>query len=254
MTRHTVAKLPARDEAEVGLRRDLAACYRLVAALGWDDLLFTHISVRIPGPNHHFLLNPFGLTFDEITASSLVKVDLEGNILEPTEYRVNTAGFTIHSAVHMTREDAQCVMHLHTIAGTGVSCQEQGLLPIHQEAMLIHDQLAYHDYEGVAFNHDERPRLAADLADKNYMILRNHGTLTVGRTVPEAFSRMYHLERACAMQVAALAGGAKIINPPPSVHAVTKEQGKADQHNVANNYIWPAMLRRLERAGSNHHQ
>ena len=253
MTGPSVTKLPKRDEVEIRLRRDLAACYRLVAMLGWDDLLFTHISVRIPGPEHHFLLNPFGLTFDEVTASSLVKVDLNGNILEPTNYRVNTAGFTIHSAVHMTREDAQCVMHLHTIAGTGVSCQEQGLLPIHQEAMLIHSQIAYHDYEGVAFNHDERPRLAADLADKNYMILRSHGTLTVGRTVPEAFSRMYHLERACAMQVAALAGGAKVIHPPQPVQDVATEQGRADQRNVADNYVWPAMLRRLERAGSNYH-
>ncbi len=252
MTAQPVSRLAVRDEAEIRLRRDLAACYRLVAMLGWDDLLFTHISVRIPGPEHHFLLNPFGLTFDEITASSLVKVDLEGRILEPTEYRVNTAGFTIHSAVHMTREDAQCVIHLHTIAGTGVSCQKQGLLPIHQEAMLINSQIAYHDYEGVAFNHDERPRLAADLADKNYMILRSHGTLTVGRSVAEAFSRMYHLERACAMQVAALAGGAEVIVPKPDVQDVATEQGKADQRNVADNYIWPAMMRRLARAGSNH--
>ncbi|MEI9993023.1 MAG: class II aldolase/adducin family protein [Rhizomicrobium sp.] len=252
MTTQQISRLPLRDEAELELRRDLAACYRLVAMLGWDDLLFTHISVRIPGPEHHFLLNPFGLTFDEITASSLVKVDLDGNILEPTEYRINSAGFTIHSAVHASREDAQCVIHLHTIAGTGVSCQKHGLLPIHQEAMLINSQIAYHDYEGVAFNHDERPRLVADLADKHYMILRSHGTLTVGRSVAEAFSRMYHLERACAMQVAALAGGAEVITPPAAVQGVATEQGRSDGRNVADNYIWPAMLRRLARAGADY--
>ncbi|MBL8530664.1 MAG: class II aldolase/adducin family protein [Hyphomonadaceae bacterium] len=241
-----------RGAVEQRLRRDLAAAYRLFAVFGWDDLLFTHLSVRIPGPEHHFLLNPFGLTFEEVTASSLVKVDLEGRIVEPTDYLINPAGFTIHSAVHAAREDAQCVMHIHTIAGTGVSCQEHGLLPIHQEAMLIQEQIGYHNYEGVAFNHDERPRLVRDLAANNYLILRNHGTMTLGRTVPEAFSRMYHLERACQMQIAALAGGARVITPSEDIQAVTKEQGRADQARVANDYIWPAMLRRLERHGADY--
>lgn len=236
--------------AEARLREDLAAAYRLVALQGWDDLLFTHLSVRIPGPDHHFLLNPFGLMFEEVTASSLVKVDLDGKVIEPAEARINPAGFTIHSAVHAARADAQCVMHLHTVAGVGVSCQEQGLLPMHQEAMLLQAQLAYHDYEGIAFDHDERPRLVADLGDAIYMILRNHGTLVVGRSVAEAFARMYHLERACQMQVAATAGGAALRWPGENVQAVTRRQG-ADQHQwVADDYIWPALLRRLDRLGS----
>lgn len=237
---------------EARLRRDLAAAYRLVAHFGWDDLLFTHLSVRIPGPEHHFLLNPFGLMFEEVTASSLVKVDLDGKIVEPSKYLVNAAGFTIHSAVHATREDAQCVIHLHTVAGTAVSCQEHGLLPMHQEAMLIHAQTGYHDYEGVAFNHDERPRLAADLADNNYLILRNHGLLTVGRSVGEAFARMYHLERACQMQIAALAGPGRVITPNQEVQAVAHEQGRADQQMVTDQYIWPALLRKLERLGADY--
>ena len=249
------AALPVlQNPAEQRLRRDLAAAYRLVALHGWDDLLFTHLSVRIPGPEHHFLLNPFGLMFEEVTASSLVKVDLDGAIVEPTEHLVNPAGFTIHSAVHASREDAQCVIHLHTVAGVGVSCQEHGLLPIHQEAMLIQSQVGYHDYEGVAFDHDERPRLVADLADHNYMILRSHGTLTGGRSVAEAFSRMYHLERACEMQIAALAGGSPVVVPGEAVQAVARAQGADQSQRVADEYIWPAMLRRLDRIGSNYDQ
>src|SRR5271170_4966139 len=160
------------------IRVDLAAAYRLVAHFGWDDLIFTHISARVPGGQHHFLINPFGLLFDEITASSLVKIDMDGNIVEQTPYKVNPAGFTIHSAVHGAREDAACVLHLHTVAGNGVACQEQGLLPLNQTSMVLNGQVTYHEYEGIAFNHDERPRLVKDLGDKNAMILRNHGTLT----------------------------------------------------------------------------
>lgn len=241
-------------QTEARLRRDLAAAYRLVAHFGWDDLLFTHLSVRIPGPEHYFLLNPFGLMFEEVTASSLVKVDLDGKIVEPTNYLVNAAGFTIHSAVHASREDAQCVIHLHTVAGTAVSCQEDGLLPLHQEAMLIHAQTGYHDYEGVAFNHDERPRLAADLADNNYLILRNHGLLTVGRSVGEAFSRMYHFERACQMQIGALSGPGRVIIPKEDVQAVAREQGGADQLRGIDQYVWPALLRKLERLGADYDQ
>jgi len=241
-----------REPAEARLRRDLAAAYRLVAHFGWDDLLFTHLSVRIPGPEHHFLLNPFGLMFEEVTASSLVKVDLDGKIVEPGEYLVNAAGFTIHSAVHARRDDAQCVIHLHTVAGTAVSSQEYGLLPIHQEAMLIHSQIGYHDYEGVAFNHDERPRLAADLADKNYLVLRNHGLLTVGRSVAEAFTRMYHLERACQMQIAALAGRSRVITPAVEIQDLAREQGLADQQVITDQYIWPALLRKLARLGADY--
>ncbi|MGY2934539.1 ribulose-5-phosphate 4-epimerase/fuculose-1-phosphate aldolase [Bradyrhizobium sp. GM6.1] len=182
-------------EAEWQQRVNLAACYRLVSLYGWDDLVDTHISARVPGPDHHFLINPYGLMFDEITASSLVKVDLHGNQLSESEYSVNPAGFTIHSAIHEVREDAICVLHLHTLDGTAVSSSAEGLLPLNQTAQLVTHDLAYHDYEGIALDHDERPRLQKDLGDHNHMLLRNHGTLTVGRSVASAFERMYHLER-----------------------------------------------------------
>jgi len=227
-------------------RVDLAAAYRLVAHYGWDDLIFTHISARLPGPEHHFLINPYGMLFSEITASSLVKVDLEGAIVEPTAYKVNPAGFTIHSAVHAAREDAKCVMHLHTVAGVAVSCQEQGLLPLNQTAMLLNDQVAYHEYEGVALDLDERPRLVGDLGTKNAMILRNHGTLTVGESVAEAFLLMYFLERACATQVAALAGGAALHYPAPEVQEVVRRQATVGVAPVAR-LAWEPQLRLLDR-------
>ena len=188
-------------EAEWNQRVNLAACYRLVAHYGWDDLVDTHISARVPGPEHHFLINPYGLMFDEITASSLVKVDLDGNQLTKSQYSINPAGFTIHSAIHEVREDAGCVLHLHTPDGTAVASCMEGLLPMNQTAQLVTHDLAYHDYEGIALDHDERPRLQKDLGNKNHMLLRNHGTLTVGRSVASAFERMFHLERACTMQV-----------------------------------------------------
>ncbi|HEX3917406.1 MAG TPA: class II aldolase/adducin family protein [Caulobacteraceae bacterium] len=241
-------------EVEAALRVDLAACYRMVALMGWDDLLYTHLSVRIPGPERHFLLNPFGLLFEEVTASSLVKVDLDGEIVAPSPYLINTAGFTIHSAVHAARQDAHCVMHLHTVAGTGVSCQQEGLLPLHQEAMLICDQLAYHAYEGVAFDHDERPRLVADLGARSFMLLRNHGTLTCGPSIATTFQRMYRLERACQMQVAALAGDRPLTRPNQAVRQVTAEQGSADPQPVADKYLWPALLRKLDRMGADYRQ
>jgi ribulose-5-phosphate 4-epimerase/fuculose-1-phosphate aldolase len=171
------------SEAEWKVRVDLAAAYRLVADFGWTDLVFTHISARVPGPDHHFLINPYGMLFEEITASSLVKIDLNANIVLDTGYPVNPAGFTIHSAIHEAREDAKAVLHLHTPDGTAVSTLEQGLLPLNQTAQLVIGDLAYHDYEGVAFDHAEKPRLVADLGTKNVMLLRNHGTLTVGNTV-----------------------------------------------------------------------
>ena len=189
------------SDAERAVRIDLAACYRLVALYGWDDLVFTHISARVPGPEHHFLINPYGMMFEEITASSLVKVDADGNALGNSPYAVNPAGFTIHSAVHEVREDAGCVIHLHTPDGTAVATSSTGLLPLNQTAQLVLPDLAYHDYEGVALDLDERPRLQRDLSRHNIMLLRNHGTLTVGRSVAEAFLRMYLLERACTMQV-----------------------------------------------------
>jgi len=174
-------------------RVDLAAAYRLVAHYGWDDLVFTHISARVPGPEHHFLINPYGMMFDEITASSLVKVDLDGNIVMATPYQINPAGFTIHSAVHAAREDALCVIDVHTDYGIAVSAQQDGLLPISQQALFALSSLAYHDYEGLALNEEEKPRLVADLGNKTFLILRNHGLLTVGQTVADAFMSMFLL-------------------------------------------------------------
>jgi ribulose-5-phosphate 4-epimerase/fuculose-1-phosphate aldolase len=240
--------------AEWRVRVDLAATYRLVAHYGWDDLVFTHLSARVPGPEHHFLINPYGLMFDEITASSLVKVDLDGDVVLDSPYGVNAAGFVIHSAIHMAREDARAVMHLHTDDGTAVSAQKDGLLPITQTAMNAGYDLAYHDYEGIAFDVEERDRLVADLGDKSCMILRNHGTLTVGRTCAEAFVRMFALERACTMQVRALAGGVAINWPAQSaIDKVTQQNRQSDQmvgdgtECYAAKLAWPALLRRLDR-------
>jgi len=227
-------------------RVDLAAAYRLVHHFHWDDLIFTHISARVPGSKHHFLINPFGLMFDEITASNLVKIDLSGNIIEPGAYFVNKAGFTIHSAVHSAREDAKCVVHLHSVAGAAVSAQEQGLLPIHQTAMLLNGQIAYHDYEGLAFDLDERPRLVSDLGKKSVMILRNHGTLTVGSSVASAFINTYFLERACAIQIAASASGAKLIEPMGPVQKLVEQQATMERAG-AEKLLWPTLIRMLDR-------
>ncbi len=227
-------------------RVDLAAAYRVVAHYGWDDLIYTHISARVPGPEHHFLINPYGMLFEEITASSLVKVDLDCNIVEPSPYAINPAGFTIHSAVHAAREDANCVLHLHTVAGVAVASQEQGLLPLNQTSMLFDGELAYHEYEGLALMADERPRLVADLGDKSVMILRNHGTLTVGPTVMTAFHYMYLLERACQMQVAALAGGAALHHPSPAVREVVRRQAKVGLTRDDHRLTWDALLRMLD--------
>jgi ribulose-5-phosphate 4-epimerase/fuculose-1-phosphate aldolase len=228
------------------LRVDLAAAYRLVAHFGWDDLIFTHLSARVPGPEHHFLINPYGMMFEEITASSLVKIDLDGNIVEPSPYFVNPAGFTIHSAVHAAREDAHCVMHLHTVPGVAVSAQKHGLLPLNQTAMLLTSDLAYHDYEGVALDHDERPRLVADLGGASVMLLRNHGTLAVGPTVASAFVNMYFLERACATQVATLAGNPEIYWPTDAVQALVKKQA-AYGRGALDNLAWAPLIRMLDR-------
>lgn len=234
-------------EAEWQVRLDLAAAYRLVAQFGWDDLVFTHISARVPNSDHHFLINPYGMLFEEITASSLVKVDLEGEILLDTGYPVNAAGFTIHSAVHMAREDAGCVLHLHTIDGTAVATSKQGLLPLNQTAQLVIGDLAYHDYEGVAFDHEERPRLQKDLGTANLMLLRNHGTLTVGQTVGAAFTRMYFLERACAMQVATLSSAKELHPSAPDVIAKNEAIAKMGVAAASEGLVWPALLRKLDR-------
>lgn len=241
-----VRDLVSSDEWKA--REDLAAAYRLVAHYGWDDMIFTHISARVPGEEGHFLINPYGLLFEEITASSLVKVDHDGHALLDTGALTNPAGFTIHSAVHMARPDAGCVMHLHTVDGTAVSSMSEGLLPLNQTALLVRETLAYHDYEGVALDHDERPRLVADLGAKSTMLLRNHGTLALGSTVAEAFTKMYFLERACSMQVRSLsAGRAALAMPADDVIAKTAEQGTSGLEFVANLLCWPALRRMLDR-------
>ena len=227
-------------------REDLACLYRLVADQGWDDFLFTHLSLRVPGPEHHFLLNPLGLMFEEVTASSLVKVDVEGNKVLDTEYEVNPAGFTIHSAVHMAREDAQCVMHLHTDDGVAVSAQQDGLLPITQHAMQL-GPIAYHDYEGVALDLDERERIVADLGDLQCMILRNHGTLTVGGSCADAYMAMFYLERACTMQVRALAGGVEICQPPQGSAEKAAQQSTVLFDGTVGPIAWQALRRKMVR-------
>jgi ribulose-5-phosphate 4-epimerase/fuculose-1-phosphate aldolase len=242
---------PMKDKVsaqEWKIRVDLAAAYRLVAHYGWDDLIFTHLSARIPGPEHHFLLNPYNLMFEEVTASSLVKVDVSGKPVEPSPFITNPAGFTIHSAIHMAREDAHAVIHLHTPHGQAVSAHNEGLLPLTQTAMLVRDEVAYHDYEGVAVDLDERERIVADLGEKGAMLLRNHGTLAIGETVGEAFIRIYFLERACEAQILALsAGEGNLNNPPQGAPEVTAQQGKIGLKLAAGALAWPALLRKAYR-------
>jgi ribulose-5-phosphate 4-epimerase/fuculose-1-phosphate aldolase len=234
---------------EWAVRVDLAAAYRLVAHWGWDDLIFTHLSARIPGPNHVFLINPYDRMFEEITASSLVKIDVHGAPVDATTSPVNAAGFTIHSAIHMAREDAQAVLHLHTPYGQAVSAMAEGLLPHTQTAMIAGHDIAFHEYEGVATDLDERERLVADLGDRSVMLLRNHGTLTVGETVAQAFLRMYFLERACEAQVHMLAAGRDGLHqPPPGVAEKVRSQSTGrGMEIVADRLAWPALLRKLDR-------
>lgn len=226
-------------------RVDLAALYRLVALYGWDDLIYTHISARIPGPEHHFLINPYGMLFEEITASSLVKIDLEGNILQETPYFINPAGFTIHSAIHAAREDAKFVMHLHSDDGVAVAAQAEGLLPLSQHALIVLPRLAYHDYEGIALNLDERERLVADIGDKSLMLLRNHGTLSVGDTAANCWVGMYYLERSCTMQVKAMSGGRDrvLMAPEASQNEVRAQVARG----IGGALAWPGCLRKLDR-------
>ncbi|MBW0148317.1 class II aldolase/adducin family protein [Marinobacter arenosus] len=232
------------NKAEWQVRTELAAAYRLVALFGWDDLVFTHLSARVPGPDHQFLINPYGLLFHEITASSLVKVDREGEVVAAGGLaRVNPAGFTIHSAVHMGREDAGAVMHLHAADGVAVSAHRDGLLPLSQTAMLCLDHLSYHDYEGVALNLDERERLIRDLGDKSMMLLRNHGVLTAGQTVPETFTYLYFLMKACEIQVKAQSCGPTWM---PSEQAVQTTAEQSQNLGAAAKLTWPALLRLLD--------
>ncbi|UWU83228.1 class II aldolase/adducin family protein [Bradyrhizobium yuanmingense] len=229
------------------IRCDLAAAYRLIAHFGMDDLISTHLSARLPGKAHRFLLNPYGMMFDEITASSLVVVDPEGHAIQKEEEaKVNNAGFTIHSAVHMARDDAQCVIHTHTLAGMAVAAQEQGLLPLNQKSMCLYGGIAYHDYEGVALDLDERERLVRDLGGKDLMILKHHGLLTIGRTVSEAFLNMYLLEQSCRVQIAATQGGQKIALPSEKIAAHAAEQFQREGYNRSLR-PWTALKRRLDR-------
>lgn len=237
-------------DTEWAVRKDLAAAYRLVAHFGWDDLIFTHLSARVPGPEHHFLINPYGFLFDEITASSLVKVDRDGEIVDPgATDNVNPAGFTIHSAVHMAREEAASVLHLHAADGVAVSAHADGLLALSQTAMLCLPHLAYHEYEGVALDLDERERLIADLGDNNMMLLRNHGTLTVGTSVGEAFTYMYFLMKGCEIQVRTMAQGS---SHAPSQDALDTTAEQASLVGPMSELTWPALLRKLERMGSDY--
>lgn len=233
--------------AEWDQRLALAACYRLVALYGWSDLVFTHISARVPGPEHHFLINPYGMLFDEITASSLVKVDLEGNVVMDSPHPINPAGFTIHSAIHAAREDAKCVLHVHSPNGVAVSAQKDGLLPVSQQSIFVLASLAYHDYEGVALNEDEKPRLVRDLGDRNFYMLRNHGLITVAPTVPDAFLFMYLFESACAIQVRAQAGGGELVHIDPRIVAGARAQARQVTRGAGGALAWPALLRRLDR-------
>ncbi len=240
------------SDEEWQLRVNLAACYRLIAMYGWDDMIFTHISARVPGPEDHFLINAYGHLFEEMTASSLVRVDLSGEIVQDTPYIINPAGFTIHSAVHAARDDAGCVLHTHTRSGVAVSAQQNGLLPVSQISLLPYASLAYHDYEGIALNEDEKPRLVADLGNSNFLILRNHGLLTVGETIPDAFLFMYALETACQIQIMAQSGGNALTPINPAILAGIKAQVEMVTKGMGAELAWPGLLRKLDRRDSSY--
>jgi ribulose-5-phosphate 4-epimerase/fuculose-1-phosphate aldolase len=252
---HDLSRLTPRLEGTVSAedwqtRVDLAAAYRLVAHFHWDDLVFTHITAKIPG-TEHFLINPYGLMFDEISASSLIRIDIAGNVLQETSFPINPAGFTIHSAVHAARHDAQCVMHTHTLNGVAVSAQKRGVLPISQQSIFVLASLGYHDYEGVALRDDEKPRLVASLGNNTFLMLRNHGLLTVGASIAAAFQSMYLFEATCAIQVRAQAGGTlasgDLSEVSGSIIATAGEQARAVTRGGGASLIWPGLLRRLDR-------
>jgi ribulose-5-phosphate 4-epimerase/fuculose-1-phosphate aldolase len=247
-------KMPVSDvravvtEAEWEARVNLAAAYRLVALYGWDDLVFTHISMRVPGAEHHFLINPYGMLFEEMTASCMVKVDINGTIVMDTPYPITPAGFVIHSAIHAARENAKCVLHIHSVNGIAVSAQRDGVLPISQQSAYVLSSLGYHDYEGFALNDDEKPRLVRDLAENMFLVLRNHGLLTVGETVADAFVNMYLLETVCTIQVRAQAGGGELIPVDPKIIEGAKEQVRKATTGLSPGALnWPGLLRKLDR-------
>ena len=243
----TVTAIPTRMSAEEWRTRcDLAACYRLVDLFGWSDLINTRITARVPGRSDHFLINPYGLLFEEITASSLVKVDIDGRKVIDGPYDINPAGFTIHSAIHAARDDAQCVLHLHSRNGVAVAAQRNGVLPISQHSTLVLASLAYHDYEGLALNEEEKPRLVRDLGDKHFFMLRNHGLLTVGETVADAFLYMYVFETTCAIQVRAQASG-ELISLEPEIIDGVKARWTQVTKGAGGALAWPALRRKLDR-------
>ena len=251
--RNNVRHLPRRRSAprapaaEWQTRVDLAACYRLVAHYGWTDQIYNHISARVPGAADHFYINAYGMLYEEITASSLVRIDGEGNVVEDaTGLGVNRAGFVIHSAIHTARPDANCVIHTHSRYGMAVSAQKDGLLPLTQHALKFYNRLAYHDYEGIAIDMDERQRLAQDLGQRYAMILRNHGLLTLGPTIRQAFEEMYYLERSCEAQIDAMAGGAKLNTPSPEACEKTARLFERPNRDAISR-DWPALLRLLDR-------
>ncbi len=229
------------------LRVDLAACYRIIAMHGWDDLVFTHISARVPGDEEHFLINAYGLLFEEMTASNLVKVDLEGNKVVDSPHEINPAGFVIHSAIHEARPDVGCVLHTHTKAGVAVSAQAEGLKPISQTSLFPYASLAYHNYEGIALNDDEKPRLVADMGDKNFLMLRNHGLLTAAATIPDAFLYMYVFETACQIQLLAQGAGGTLIDVPEPIVAGIQAQAEQVTRGLGGQLVWPGLLRKLDR-------
>jgi ribulose-5-phosphate 4-epimerase/fuculose-1-phosphate aldolase len=240
------------SKEEWATRVDLAACYRAIAMYGWDDLVFTHISARVPGPEEHFLINAYGLLFEEMTASSLVKVDLDGNKVLESPYEINPAGFVIHSAVHAARPDVACVLHTHSKAGVAVSAQAEGLLPLSQTSLFPYVTLGYHDYEGVALNDAEKPRLVADLGDNNCLMLRNHGLLTTGATIADAFLMMYVLETACQIQLLAQSTGNELIRVPQPVVEGIEAQAEQVTRGLGGRLVWPGILRKLDRMDSSY--
>lgn len=235
------------SDAEWEQRVHLAACYRLAALYGWDDVIFTHISARVPGPEHHFLINPYGFLFEEITASSLVKIDLTGRKVLDSPHEINPAGFTIHSAIHAVRENANCVFHTHSLNGVAIAAQREGVQPISQQSIFVLASLAYHNYEGVALNADEQPRLVRDLGEKNFLMLRNHGLLTVAESIPDAFLFMYVFEAACAIQVRAQSGNRDLIPIDPRIIAGAQAQAMQVTKGAGGGLAWPGLLRRLDR-------
>jgi ribulose-5-phosphate 4-epimerase/fuculose-1-phosphate aldolase len=263
MTRTTTSSIAGRaapgsqrgtvSAEEWRTRVDLAAAYRLIALFGWDDLIFTHVTAKVPG-TEHFLINPYGLAFEEITASSLLKIDLAGNKLSDSPHPVNPAGFVIHGCIHAARSDAGCVMHTHSLNGVAISAQARGLLPISQQAFVVLSSLAYHDYEGIALGEDEKPRLVRDLASNKYLMLRNHGLLTVGETVAEAWQAMYLFETACTAQVRAQAGGGELIPIGRSIIDAATQMSIEATKGLGPQLVWPGLLRRLQRQMPGHDQ